>query len=210
VLERGAYKRSLVTDSYDVMFQRNPFDVATSPHSLALVANGVRHRDVAWNLDQQLGLQTSINMASPPGGWTVLDSGVQCGSAIAMKQLCLLMYTNLLTADPDSTDQAMLNFLYHTLLRGSRSYEVHYPMDSTLCATAAIGASQAHRNVLTWDGSAIRGQRGVFAIVHQWNRTRFRGAIATRYVRSDLPLQQLGTPGDKHAEGHGASIAEQG
>lgn len=170
----------VLSDSKDVVFQRDPFPLFTSD-GIHFVSEELTHAQLSWNLDQQYGLQSSIGVRCDLSGTPVINAGVVCGSVARLREFSILMYSNLLTSDPDSSDQAMLNLLYHAFLH--RSTHVLLPSTSRLCA---IGASAHYRTThemddgLRWSGEAVSDACGeLYALVHQWERTRFASEVRT-------------------------------
>jgi tetratricopeptide (TPR) repeat protein len=170
------YKRCILTDTKDVLFQRDPFEIAVEPGAVILVGEAATHGTLFWNLDQQMGLQTSTGAAADCAEWEVINAGVIYGDAERVKELCLLMYSNLMLSDPDSSDQAMLNFLFHNLLATHPGYSVQRHTSAAFCAMG--GAMRTRPDTagsdIIWIGSKICHLRhGVYAMVHQWERTGF-------------------------------------
>lgn len=178
------YKECLLTDSRDVLIQCDPFDISEAA-SVVLSSEVDRHIDSAWNLDQQRGLQSSIGLRLDCGQWPVINAGVIRGDVDRVRDLCAVLYMTCLVGRPNSSDQAMLNFVYHTLLTTDRSVTVLDPLNTRFCVHGTSLTRRKSKLVqrCVWDrGQLYHSEYGPFAIVHQWERTDYRCDVMNQWT----------------------------
>jgi hypothetical protein len=180
------HSRCLVSDAKDVVFQRDPFGTCWPTGGLALVSEERTHDELPWNLDQQLGLQISLGVKCEIRDKAVINAGVVCGESHRVRELSRLIYMGIFLSDPDSSDQAVLNFVYQTLLYQESDLQILEPSRSRFCAIgASIRYGEIHegRDGLSWNGESICGPDGEsYALVHQWERTRFAEMVAAHVL----------------------------
>ena len=173
---RTPYRRIVVCDSKDVLVQLNPLDAIANDGRLLMVSEGAAITATAWNRDQQYGLLSSVAIEDACLNRDTINAGVQVGDTGPMRDLAALMYSAMTLAAPDCSDQAVLNFVYYSMLTLDRRFHVQAHMSTRLCVHgAAVRRDQdAGRSEATHDGRHVcHPKYGVFALVHQWDRTWF-------------------------------------
>ncbi len=170
-----SYERYLISDSKDVIFQGNPFDYPLAADTAFLAGEGMLHRGSVWNIQDQVGLQRGLSVTVECNNWQIINGGVQYGTRQKMKELsgamCQTMFGPMVC-----TDQAALNYIYHTALKNDPGYILALPDAQAFCATGEpirAGAAMVGYE-LHWNGKELYGPHvGIYRIVHQWDRTPF-------------------------------------
>jgi tetratricopeptide (TPR) repeat protein len=178
------YERYLITDSKDVVFQGNPFDYSLDEEWVVLAGEGTLHRDSIWNIKDQAALQGSLGVALDFKDWQVVNGGLQYGTRKKMKALAGQMCREM-SRPITSTDQAVLNYVYHTSLRNDPGYVVASSDTQAFCVTCGPICEGAvdDGHELRWNGKELYSPRvGVYQIVHQWERTPFARQIANAHI----------------------------
>jgi hypothetical protein len=95
------------------------------------------------------------------------------------------MYSNMLAADPESSDQAVLNYLYYTVLAWHPGYVVADPASSVLCVTGETLATGNPERSLWRERAICHPTLGPYSLVLQWERTAFRQSVVAVAVAGD-------------------------
>jgi hypothetical protein len=146
----------IVCDSRDVRVIREP---QLDPDRVTLSSEGYRHGVCDWNKKDQGDFQLKVARVPEFMDWEVLNGGFLSGPASLLADLCMALYTTMLIAEADATDQAVLNYLYHTILCGDPRYKITRPGDGMVAHGYAVSKGWVSREV--WDAAAIQ---------HQWDR----------------------------------------
>lgn len=172
---------AVITDSRDVVVQASPWGFLSD--RVRLVSEGFAHGGSAFNMSDQMRLQTSQGEDLQNFvGWRVVNGGICMGVREALSDFCFLMWSNCL-GRPTCTDQAVMNLLAHELT-GSGKVIVSDPRDDNFCITG----EGIKENLLPFEArmvdGAVRDRSGKpFAIFHQWDRTIFKNQILNSFLK---------------------------
>lgn len=175
----------VITDSRDVIFQRDPIEYCrhTAPDKIVLCCEGFPHSASPFNLCDQVEAQRNISDFDMPfTDWPVMNAGVVAGPAAAMKQLCFTMWSNCIRCHAKCTDQAVFNYLCHYFREDSFSFHVADPNKDPWCVTGeAIKENLMDIEVVYQNGDLMLNESSPYFIFHQWDRTKYDEAILRKY-----------------------------
>lgn len=118
------YDRIIVTDTRDVIFQKNPFNYnyfnpQLMQAELFVTGEGLKYKDEPWgmsNIQQALGPFFSDRLANEE----IYNVGVFGGTHSGVKAMCLLLFT--LGMGKGIVDQAMFNFIINEGIIGASQF----------------------------------------------------------------------------------------
>jgi hypothetical protein len=185
---RGHYRYVCISDARDVLFQADPFPLLAARLQVRgcqvlVFAEGMAHRQCAWNTNEQQAFQQScVPWQAPFADWPVANGGVVMGQFEEVRQLCLLLWIAALRIAGRCSDQAAMNYLLHVPLREVSTFQVERPLDSVLVVTGQ-GVQKGHVGVF-FDGQVRHPEtHEPYCLVHQWDRTEYRKDILRRFVQ---------------------------
>lgn len=197
LIEKGrSYKRVLHTDSKDVIFQSNPFEFLDqfSGEYVVFVPEGMKHAVSFWNMMDQLKSQRKlVSYRKVPNDWQVLNGGVFGGTMSKMRDFLFLHWSNCSkTIDPiflegeGCTDQAILNYLYHSFLFKDPSYLVLEPEENGFALLGeAVCQKYLTRMPMMLDNLVVNPYNNLpYCLFHQWERTEFKEALLEKYLNN--------------------------
>lgn len=191
LIEHPEYENVLLTDSGDVFFQDNPFNI--------------NHQNKAWfnsegaffgaksapmnNGDQRV-IKEKLLIDYSLEDCQVISSSIQYGSSEYIKQFLLLTYItamcNRFTLDDKSfdnkcgwvTDQGIINFLYYAFLKYNPNFGLLTPNTSNLCAQ--MWAISEGVTIPNYDIEILENPLTIinkytkqkYMMLHQWNRCK--------------------------------------
>ena len=184
----GRYRYIMLSDSRDVLFQRNPIEYLERRYQvgeefLLLVEEGMPHSTSEWNMNAQAACQKHVKRFRLNfSNWPVVNSGVEIGTQRRIKDFAFLLWsTTLLPAEP-VFEQAMLNYLAG-YLRSDSDYTFINPTSCPLVATGEVIKLGQLQPPPTFEngmwGNPALGES--YYIVHQWERTPHGLSIARSY-----------------------------
>lgn len=161
-----SYKRVVISDSRDVLFQ----DLSFLKHpGVNLVCEGFLHQDSSWNYNDQMDLQFHLKTRIPCLNWPVLNGGFQVGDHLDMINFCKNFSIACAFAPAGTyTDQAILNYMYNTICVDDR--DIHFPQESNLCLTG-----EGVKNGI------VGLSYSSYSVFHQWDRTVYKDIILDKY-----------------------------
>ncbi len=172
-LAAHTYEHVLLTDSKDVLFTSDPFDYLreiTQPEFVLLVSEGIRHGQSLWNVIDQTGLQQLVKPEVAFEDWEVINGGVQLGSSQALHKFCNTIYKLMVTVMPPSTEQAMINYMYHVYWKHQGEVLLADPHKDWFCCTGEPILRGIHGfslDLATWRNPSLTKP---YSVVHQWER----------------------------------------
>lgn len=170
-LAKNNYQNVLLTDAKDVLFTSNPFEfLEEQKKPLILVSEGITHAQSLWNLIDQTGLQNKMRPVPTFERWPVINGGVQLGSRMATSQFCWDIYQCMIKIRPDSTEQAMINYLYQVYYK--EKIGLADPHEDWLCCTGEPIFRNIHNYSIELDTWRNPHLVRPFSIVHQWERVK--------------------------------------
>ena len=193
------YNNIIMTDSKDVLFQRDPVEYInkaatarkltqptwiTGDAYVMLCSEGEEHCRSSWNSINQVRLQQNVaefeqNFVHRP----IINSGFIIGTPEELKNLSILLWTNSIRTLDYLSEQATLNYLYFYLEKDAR-YELYTPQDCPLCITGeGIKEGWLDSKPIFKDGQLYYPKSDEpFYVFHQWDRTEYRDAILEQFV----------------------------
>lgn len=177
--QESNYNLFLFTDSKDVIFQTNPFELWNG-NSIMLVCEGMDHKYSLWNLNDQSQTQVDVrefkyNILDRP----VLNGGIIMGLGSCLKNHFILIWSNTLKSIGLCTDQAVLNFLYKWL-EDNPDYSYTNPHKDNFCLTGEA-VKEGWIKVEFQDGLYKNLKGEPYSIVHQWDRLKQSSFIMEKY-----------------------------
>ncbi len=185
------YKNVLLTDSGDVLFQGNPFDI-DHKNKAWFTSEGATYgkKSAPMNNGDQRVLKETLLVDYPLENCQVINSSIQYGSAEYIKQSLLLTYTTLICTRFSRhdmsiknkcgwvSDQGIINFLYYAFLRHDPNFGLLTPDTSSLCAH--MWALSEGMSVDNYDIKILEDPFTIvnkytnekYIILHQWNRCK--------------------------------------
>ena len=128
LLAASSYEQCVISDSKDVLFQRDPFDaVLHDTERVLLVEEGLSYADSPWNQHDRWGLCSSLGLLSGSDDWRIVNGGVQIGPAAKLKAPVLAMYTTPQRGTNGLYRPAFAHYL-HVLLKYYFDYCVLTPV----------------------------------------------------------------------------------
>ena len=161
------YEQVLVTDTRDVIFQGDPFVdfknnlnwLGYSTEEGSILPAGKQPVDYIW-IKSRFGKEEADKLADKPA----ICCGTVIGSVNEMKMFCLKMWDFLKNDTVWGHEQASMNyFIYENLLPIENIIE----LDGQ---TSAIFTMALSEKISVKDGLILRGDGGVPAVVHQYDR----------------------------------------
>ena len=174
-LHLNDYDVVLVTDVFDVVFLRDPFDsFELDRYKLFYAGEGVLHREEPWNND--VLMKSFPKEASHLQDKEILCSGVMAGSPLNIANLLGLMWMKcILTEGHDIRDQAALNILHYEERPFIPREEIKvFNLMDNWCLHCVVGGptqffeSWGFKQTLTKRYKVPKYED--YAIVHQFNR----------------------------------------
>lgn len=175
------YHLCIFTDSKDVVFQTNPFNIFRSSDFCALVSEGMTHAQSGWNSIDQFECQRNVReFEISLSNEQVINGGVIIGSPHRLRELFLLLWTNTVRAVGNCTEQAVLNYLYQ-FLKHDRDFYLCDPKTSSFCLTGEA-VKEGYFKPVFQDGLFLHPETKVpYAIIHQYERTEYKEAVLAQY-----------------------------
>lgn len=174
--EPNTYKHVLTTDTRDVIFQDNPFNIlALEYNSLIFSCEDLKYRHEDWGAHNILsGFGQAI--WSLAHDWDIYNVGVIAGHAEHIKSLCYLLYT-MTKGRYIPSDQSAFNVLIHTMPLGDVWFSSHNDGWAAQIGTT-LDPQKSHYipNLLATPPVIDNGivmcprMKRPFNIVHQWDR----------------------------------------
>lgn len=179
------YNYVVLTDSRDVVFQGDPLRYmrgVSHRYQLALTSEGFSHRQSEFNLIDQFEHQRSVRgFDHNYFDWPVVNGGVILGTLAAVKNFCLMVWSNTVRS-VSGTDQAAINYLYQYLKRDSECFLAD-PHTSVLSITGeAVKHQLLQFSPVYQNNSLCTTQGDPYLIFHQWDRTEFKESILRQYM----------------------------
>jgi hypothetical protein len=173
-----SYRYVMLMDFKDVCFQRNPIEYLAKSQQTGLwfVSEGKLHEDCDWNSKDQAVLQNYSlkpkNFVVPDTvwkKWDVICGGTILGLADSVKNLILSVWS--MNVGTHCTDQAVLNYIYHTFYHLENNVAVADPQFCPLVVTADLPSkpspTYSHGRIYH---SLLDEQ---YYVWHQWDRTPY-------------------------------------
>ncbi|MHA1949489.1 MAG: hypothetical protein ACW99G_06110 [Candidatus Thorarchaeota archaeon] len=178
------YNRVLLTDSKDVVFQSDPFDLVRGAGEYVLLCSeGGKQYQSQWNAQEQIKIQANraphaYKFSQNP----ILNSGFIIGTYNEIKNLSLLLWSNTVPSKHVVTDQATLNYLHPYLLEDPTYYIAH-PIVSSLCVTGeGVKEGWLEVELEFIDGKLYHPfLKKPYCAFHQWERTKYKEQIFEVY-----------------------------
>lgn len=183
----------VMTDVRDVIFQKDPFPYLEQQlkdnYTLLASSEGQLYSNEAWGLDnlkQGFGpiIPTLLNLEES----SIYNVGVIGGVAQDFANLCLILYEmshRLFIPN----DQSSFNVLIKTILKEKILLVNHDDPWAVHCGTC-LDPNKSDLNKLFQtkmpqivDGNFLTPAGGMYAMVHQWDRTEYAQHIIERYGR---------------------------
>ena len=209
LIENGDnYDNIIMTDSKDVLFQKNPSDYflmrqlcaegAVFPADLGeeqqishkelekyvlLCCEGDVHYKSEWNSQNQVRLQMNVDEFKMPFiHRPIINSGFIAGSPEELKNLCLLMWSNSIRTVTKLSEQATLNYLYF-FLEKDPIYKLYHPQDHPFCLTGeGVKQGWVDHVEMKEDGLVYNSELDMpYFAFHQWERTEYKDKIMEKY-----------------------------
>jgi hypothetical protein len=152
----------IICDSRDILFQH---DFKLERDKVYLSSEGITHAD-PWNSLDQHHWQLHCRHKSNYSEWEVINGGFLAGPADKLANLCLLIWTTLLQNTAIATDQAVINYLYHTVLKDKIT--LLKPDDGVIVHSYGICSGQIAAGI--HDGKLVNANSVPWSIVHQYDR----------------------------------------
>lgn len=168
---KNAYRKTLITDSKDVVFQRDPFENANVHwyEFIYLVGEGMNHVQSGWNLIDQYEAQRNAPQLDYRD-WPVINGGVMLGTSGMLRNLLLMWWSMMTRSAGKCTDQGFLNYLYNGYLQDETCYFVKEPQRHLFCVTGEA-IKEGLVDIEFRDGQFIQPlSQQPYYIVHQWDR----------------------------------------
>lgn len=172
-LQNCRYKKVILTDSKDVVFQADPF-VRLEENSIYLVNEGMLHKQSDWNInDQSKWQQSTKNFTYDFEDWCVINGGSIFGDKDLVREICFSVWIANICSKDLGTDQATINYLYHTYYKNDKRVKLVNPNENNLMATGepivqGIFNAEFNENI----GLNLNGKP--YCMIHQWERTPYR------------------------------------
>jgi hypothetical protein len=184
------YNNVIITDVRDVIFQKNPSEYLNEKLStecpIMISSEGILFKDEPWNL-QNLVRGFGPIIADKLTPRTAHNVGVLAGKSLAMKNLCLSLYSNTVGRYIPSDQSSFNVLLYEGLLS---SYVDTNHNDSWACQCGVVlDPEKSHytpfllepRPVIK-NGLVYNNKGELFHIVHQWDRVpELKSSVERRY-----------------------------
>lgn len=189
---RSKYETCVITDSKDVVFQRDPFEYGQAywfDYAL-LAAEGMRHVESGWNMIDQYEAQqgVSLDFVAEYREWPVVNGGVFMGTVNPIKSLLMMIWSNGVRTNGRCTDQGVLNYLWSHLQR-DETYFLKEPQRHLFCVTGEAVKEGFFKPVFQNNMFYIPAINGEpyepYYIVHQWDRTEHKEQILAQYLKYD-------------------------
>lgn len=174
------YKKIIIADARDIVFQKNPFDVQIV-QNITLASEGFLHRDSAFNCVDQLHAQRVVrDFDHKYADWPVINGGFIYGTNEAIKNFCFLIWSNSVKTAAGVTDQAVINYLYNAYLRHDDDYYVADPHKSSLILTGEAVKENLIQVYQKYHQICMNNDE-IYYVFHQWDRTIFAKEILQKY-----------------------------
>lgn len=205
-------RRVAIVDAFDVLVQGDPF-VVYDGDTIALGAEGPVYRECEWNTTDMLLVQKACGPNGTCGyaDWPIINASLVVGPAGLVCDWCLRVATFLLGVESGGgTDMAVTALLYHRFaVPGVRLVTPAKPFAVTghWVRAEKVGVPTS------WDEGACRmaGPGGVYALFHQWDRTRHAAEVVAKWGdwgRPDYGSRVAATYGVAMAAPPGSEIAD--
>ena len=128
---------------------------------------GKLHSDCNWNTGDQQNLQSQLGgFQQDCASWDVLCAGTILGCAEYVRQFIMQIWSTTLF-NTKATDQAVLNYLYHTFIWPNQ-YVIADPRYDAIAVTADLPKDKMPRFE---NNQMIHDEKNIpYAIYHQWDR----------------------------------------
>lgn len=178
-LMKYGYEHVTITDSKDVIFQKNIFEVN---NKLTLVSEGFKHRDSSWNLADQFTFHSGVRsdkkeLVGPPIDLSdkfVINGGVIIGNPLVLFELTEEIAETGRCSSGKFTDQAVLNHLIYT--EQIENFHITNP-EENICLMGEAIKEGFVTDYKFKDGKFFNSKDEEFYIVHQWDRTKYREEV---------------------------------
>lgn len=184
------YDNVIITDVRDVIFQKNPSEYLnqklTTEHPVIISSEGILFKDEPWNL-QNLVRGFGPIIAEKLAPRTAHNVGVLAGKSLAMKNLCLSLYSNTVGRYIPSDQSSFNVLLYEGLLS---SYVDTNHNDTWACQCGVVLDPEKSHYIpfllesqpVIKDGMVYNNKGELFHIVHQWDRVpQLKQIVEARY-----------------------------
>lgn len=176
------YYICIFTDSKDVIFQADPFNIFRASDFCALVGEGMTHSQSGWNAIDQYECQRNVReFGKSLSDESVINGGVIVGTPSRLRDLFFLLWSNTVRAIGKCTEQAVLNYLYQ-FLKFDQDFYLCDPKSSNLCVTGEA-IKEGHFKPLFEGGKFLHPTTRVpYSIIHQYERTEYKEAVLAQYL----------------------------
>lgn len=178
-----SFENIFISDSRDVLLQKEPFNFIPDSKEIVLSQEGFLHKDSQFNMTDQFNLQREIqDNFETFVNWPVVNAGIVLGRYKSILDFCFLMWSNCVSHGK-CTDQAVLNFMMSKLCKDDKYYFSN-PNYDTFCLTGEV----FKENFLTFeplmqDGKIKNQNQNIFTVFHQWDRTKFADSILNLFIK---------------------------
>jgi len=185
VKNKVQYKNVVITDSKDVVFQRDIFDYVEGHwfEYLILASEGMTHKQSGWNLIDQFETQRNVReFQKEYRDWPVINGGIMMGSNNMLQNMLFLIWSNAVRSSGRHTDQGVLNYLY-SYLKDTGPYFLKEPQRHPFCLTGEAVKEEFVKAEFR-DGLFYQPiTQEPYYIVHQWERTTYKEQVLAHYLK---------------------------
>jgi hypothetical protein len=179
------YKHVVITDSKDVVFQRDIFNYVDGHwfDYLHLAGEGMTHKQSGWNLIDQFEAQRNVReFQKEYREWPVINGGVMMGTNNMLSNMLFLLWSNTVRSIGKNTDQGILNYLY-SYLQDTGPIFLKEPQRHAFCLTGEA-VKEGFVKPLFKDGMFyLPITEEPYYIVHQWERTTYKDELLAHYLK---------------------------
>lgn len=187
------YKRAMVTDCRDVVFQLNPFDwlertekyfnsITYQNHYVVLTYEGFAMKQSGFACIEDFEFQRDVPrpfLKEDRERW-VINGGIALGTPQALQSLHYLIWSLTLKSIGRCTDQATFNWL-SDYFSGNASFLIDHPQAGNLCLTGE-GVKEGCVEPILMEGRLCNTFKQTYYMVHQWDRLDYlREEIIAKY-----------------------------
>lgn len=191
------YKYILISDSKDVVFQRNPFKWVEEwklrfdkiqgnrdflDHFVIFASEGFKMSRSGFACIEHFEFEKDVpkKFVQPERNRWVVNGGIMLGTPRALQDLVFLLWSVTLKSIGHITDQATLNWVMRFLEKDA-TYSVSHPQHDDFCIVCE-GIKEEGVPLILKNGIAHNPQGNPYCIVHQWDRIpELRDAVLAQY-----------------------------
>jgi hypothetical protein len=180
------YNRCLITDSRDVIFQKDAFEI-TNEAKLQFCAEGMKFKECNWNLNDQNHLQQNFRIRTREFSdeW-VINGGVLFGNPEYIKYFCYSVWSSCNKIKGNPRDQSVIgNMLFD--LQHDKDVFIHNPASSLFCLTGHYANSQSDFYKFR-NNKFLNTKNELFHIVHQYDRLPEKDDVFDFYIKNQIKL----------------------